>query len=125
MTHLDKASRGTRTVSLALVVLVLSVGLAGCLGTPGSTDQIALLSTRTVNGWKYDYYRNRAYPCSISGYQTFAIGTKVGSTAADTRPLWVMMHGGGAGWFDEIGGTACWGASIPSSGTRTTSPMTS
>jgi len=103
MSHPTLAPSPRRTVGLALVVLVLAVGLAGCLGTPGTTDQIALVSTRTVNGWKYDYYRNTAYPCSISGYQTFAIGTKVGSAATDSRPLWVMMHGGGAGWFDETG----------------------
>ncbi len=48
------------------------------LSTKGNTDAIQLVSTTTAGGWKYDFYRNNAYPCSVSGYQTFVIGTKVG-----------------------------------------------
>ena len=87
-------------IGLALAILALSTG---CLAVPGKTDQVQLVSTRTVDGWKYDYYRNLAYPCSISGYQTFAIGTKIGSSDTATRPLWVKMRGGGVGWFDSTG----------------------
>ena len=80
--------------------------IAGCaapLNSPGKTAQIEFVSTATTGGYKFDYYRNLAYPCSISGYQTFVIGTKVGSSATDTRPLWVHMHGGGVGWFNSAG----------------------
>ena len=38
-------------------------------------------AARTTDGWKFDFYRNTAYHCAISGYQTFVIGTKVGSSA--------------------------------------------
>ncbi len=91
----------------AAVCLVGGVAafLSGCttIDKPGKTDRIEFVSSSTVDGYKYDYYRNLAYPCSISGYQTFVIGTKVGSDDAATRPLWVRMRGGGVGWFDENG----------------------
>ena len=73
------------------------------LETPGDVRSVQLVSSSTLNGWKYDYYRNSAYPCSVSGYQTFVVGTKTGSSNTAPRPLWVMMHGGGAGYFDENG----------------------
>jgi hypothetical protein len=89
-------------VALAGALLVV---LAGCLPltTPGDTGHIQLVSTSTAGGWKYDYYRNTAYPCAISGYQTFVIGTKVGSEASAAKPLWTFMHGGGVGYFAPDG----------------------
>jgi hypothetical protein len=88
-------------VALALVVAAMT----GChpVGEAGKTDQIQLVGTTTVDGYKFDQYRNLAYPCSISGYQTFVIGTKVGSSDTETRPLWVRMRGGGVGYFDSTG----------------------
>jgi hypothetical protein len=91
------------TLRALLLVVVASLVLAACLAAPGDTSKIALVSSTQTGGWQYDYYRNTAYPCSISGYQTFVIGTKIGSVATDARPLWVFMHGGGAGYFDENG----------------------
>jgi hypothetical protein len=90
----------------SLVVVAVALVAAGCtppLSTPGDTASIELVSTSTSDGWRYDAYRNTAYPCSISGYQGFVIGTKIGSSPTDARPLWVMMHGGGAGYFDVHG----------------------
>jgi hypothetical protein len=94
----------------AIVPVAFVVGLAlllgGCvipLSTAGSTSQVQLVSTQTVDGWTYDYYRNNAYPCAISGYQTFVVGRKVGSSDTTPRPLWAFMHGGGAGYFDVNG----------------------
>ncbi len=92
-----------RLISLAIGFLVLVVATTACLVLPGDTSHIALVSSSTVNGWKYDFYRNSAYPCSISGYQTFVVGTKVGSPSTATSPLWVWMHGGGVGYFDPSG----------------------
>jgi hypothetical protein len=90
---------------LVPVVLVLGLAAAGCvpLDQPGDTSMIDLVSTTTSGGWKYDFYRDRSYPCSVSGYQTFVIGTKVGSSPTAARPLWTFMHGGGVGYFDESG----------------------
>ena len=94
-----------RTRALALPALILCVVLVGChpVTEPGKTAQIELVGTSVVDGYQFDQYRNLAYPCSISGYQTFVIGRKVGSSDTATRPLWVRMRGGGVGWFDSNG----------------------
>ena len=89
-----------------VVALVLALAaLTGChpVGEAGKTDKIEFVSSTTTDGYKFDLYRNLAYPCSISGYQTFVIGTKVGSSDTATRPMWVRMHGGGVGFFDSNG----------------------
>ena len=61
-------------VVLAGVALVATV-LPACLVAPADTSQIVLVSSSTFNGWRYDYYRNGVYPCAVSGYQTFMVGT--------------------------------------------------
>ena len=49
-------------------------------------------------------YANRAYACGRSGDYPFVVVEQSGSdTEADERPLWVMLHGGGAGWYDSTG----------------------
>jgi hypothetical protein len=94
-------------------VLATLVGTACVpLATPADTTRIQSMGTTTVDGWRYDAYRNLGYPCSISGYQTFVIGTKVGSSATEAHPLFVLMHGGGAGYFDAQGNP------IPSKGQK-------
>src|SRR3954469_15909037 len=87
------------------IAVALAVVLAGCnlLALPGDTAGITLVSSSTSGGWKYDYYRNASYPCAVSGYQTFVVGTKVGSSDTTPSPLWAFMHGGGAGYFDAQG----------------------
>jgi len=73
------------------------------LSAPGRTSEINLIGSTTEHGYVFDQYRNLAYPCAVSGYQTFTIATRVGSSATETRPLWIYMHGGGAGYFDDSG----------------------
>jgi hypothetical protein len=93
-----------RRLAAGLGVLAI-LGLAGCapIGAPGSTSHIEFVGTQVVDGYSFDIYRNLAYPCSISGYQTFVIGSKVGSDPNATKPLWVRMHGGGVGFFAPDG----------------------
>ena len=114
--------RATRTlrrgIAAASALVIAAVGLTACLSTPAKTDQIIKIASTTKNGWQYDQYRNTSYPCSISGYQTFVIGTKVGSSNSDTRPLWVKMRGGGAGWFAEDG------TPMPTAGVKTEESLT-
>jgi hypothetical protein len=93
----------TRLLAFTAAGAALAAVLAGCLAAPGDTSQVVKIDSTVVDGWQYDYYENRAYACSISGYQTFAVGTKVGSSTTDARPLWVKMRGGGFGWFDDTG----------------------
>jgi hypothetical protein len=94
-----------RNLRILAVVLAAATFLAGCnlLALAADTSKITLVSSTTADGWKYDYYRNTAYPCAVSGYQTFVVGTKVGSSDTTARPLWAFLHGGGAGYFDAQG----------------------
>jgi len=94
-----------RRLVISSLACAMALGVAACqpIENPGRTDKIEFVSTSTVNGWKYEYFRNTAYPCSISGYQTFVIGTKLGSSDTAQRPLWVHMHGGGVGFFHANG----------------------
>ncbi len=90
-------------VSSLVGLLVLSVVLAGCqlaFDAPAATARIEKVEeTVTSDGWRYELFRNLAYPCSVSGYQTFVIGTRVGDVDTTVRPLWVRLRGGGSGWF--------------------------
>jgi len=87
-------------------VLILAGVLSGCLSTPGDVSSITLIETRQEDGWTFDYYRNLAYPCAVSGYQTFVVGRRTGSDDSASRPLWVRMHGGGIGYFKPDGSVA-------------------
>jgi hypothetical protein len=88
---------------MVLALGMVALGLSGCLTTPGRTDQIERVSSTSTDGWTWTYYRNRSYPCAISGYQTFIIGTQNGTSPTAPAPLWVKMHGGGVGWFNPDG----------------------
>ncbi|QXC60702.1 hypothetical protein KSP35_20645 [Aquihabitans sp. G128] len=95
-----------RLAGLLLVTTLAVLGLAACqpaFDAGGRTSSITKVSTSTVDGWRYDFYRNTAYPCAVSGYQTFTIATRVGSSPTASRPLWVRMHGGGVGYFTSAG----------------------
>jgi hypothetical protein len=92
-----------RTIVPVLAAVVVLTACIAPMSMPGSTSAIALVSSETVNGWKFDTYRNTAYPCSLSGYQTFAIATRVGSSATASKPMWVFLRGGGVGYFDAAG----------------------
>lgn len=98
--------RRRRASIVAVALVALATALTGCLGTKGDTTRIELISSTQENGWTFDYYRNRAYPCAISGYQTFVVGRRTGSSDSASRPLWVRMHGGGVGWFNPDGSVA-------------------
>lgn len=97
-------SHPRRPAALALTAVLAAVALAGCipaLGEPGRTSSITLVETKVeADGWRYTSYRNTAYPCSVRGYQTFTVATKVGSSTTTTQPLWVYMKGGGVGYFN-------------------------
>lgn len=73
------------------------------VSAPGKVSQIRKTSTTTADGWRYDSYENPAYPCSVSGENTFTIATRLGVPDDEVRPLWVFMHGGGVGYFDSTG----------------------
>ncbi len=73
------------------------------ISTPGDVSRISLVGTATSAGWTYQQFRNLAYPCSISGYQTFTIATRNTSSPTARIPLWTFLHGGGTGYFRPDG----------------------
>ncbi|MFT4614548.1 MAG: hypothetical protein ACI9NT_001693, partial [Bacteroidia bacterium] len=70
------------------------------------TDAISLDEERTLSGfgntWELDFYRNTAYSCGLSGNYSFLIVEPASNPGAEA-PLWVYLHGGGVGYFDESG----------------------
>jgi len=105
--------RRRRTWRGAVAGMVALLVLSGCqlaFDQRGDVSQIEWVAEVTEDGWKYEYFRNLAYECSLpnkpdgsTGYQTFVIGTRVGEPDTEVHPLWVRMRGGGAGWFDATG----------------------
>lgn len=72
-----------------------------------TTDEILLAGqhTQALAGATFDiqFYRNTAYGCGLSGNYTFMVVNPPNGDAADQAPLWVFLHGGGSGYFDENG----------------------
>ena len=69
-------SKLARRLLLLPLVGLAALALASCaqpLESPGKTGQIELVGSTTQDGWKFDQYRNLAYPCAISGYQTLSL----------------------------------------------------
>ena len=117
----SRAARGSLQIRAGLTALVaLMLGSCGPpqsstgespqetsailpLSTPGDTSHIELVGTATQQDYHIDFYRNTAYPCSISGYQTFVIAYRSSAETSEPSPLWVWARGGGAGYFDTTG----------------------
>lgn len=68
------------------------------------TSQIVLDYEETAGGfgvtWELDYYVNGAYGCGISGNYSFLVMNPADDPTAEA-PLWVYMHGGGMGYYDD------------------------
>ena len=69
-----------------------------------TTSQINLAEEDVIsidaNSVELDFYRNTAYSCGFSGNYTFLVVEPMNNPRAEA-PLWVYLHGGGAGYFDE------------------------
>ncbi len=53
--------------------------------------------------FEFDFYRNSTYQCGLSGNYTFMVVNPENGHANDEAPLWVYLHGGGSGYYDEDG----------------------
>jgi len=69
-----------------------------------TTSNIALAEEDNLNfqsnSIELDFYRNTAYSCGFSGNYTFLVVEPLNNPGVEA-PLWVFLHGGGAGYFDE------------------------
>ncbi len=59
--------------------------------------------TRFGLGLDLNFYRNTAYQCGISGNYTFMVLNPANGGDDDEAPLWVYLHGGGVGHYDDQG----------------------
>ena len=70
------------------------------------SDKVVLAHKETANfvgsEWKLDFYRNLGYNAGLSGNYTFLVAEPLDNPGAEV-PLWVYLHGGGIGYFDEQG----------------------
>lgn len=73
------------------------------------TDEIVLAGEQNVTygtggaNQEVEFYRNGAYDCGLTGKYTFIVLNPKNSDAQDEAPLWVYLHGGGSGYWDEDG----------------------
>lgn len=56
-----------------------------------------------VTSQNLQFFRNSAYDCGLTGKYTFMVGNPVNGNAEDEAPLWVYLHGGGMGYWNEDG----------------------
>ena len=95
-------TRGRRR--LALSCLLIALAAAACI--PRDTTQIVLDEERTLTNfgltWELDYYVNNAYECGLSGNYSFMVMNPAGDPDAEA-PLWVFLHGGAVGYWDDQG----------------------
>ncbi|HBZ49104.1 MAG TPA: hypothetical protein DEO43_02160 [Halieaceae bacterium] len=72
-----------------------------------TTKEIAMAGEQTItqSGFtiEFDFYRNSAYECGLSGNYTFMVLNPANGSADDEAPLWVYLHGGGVGHYDDQG----------------------
>ena len=71
--------------------------------TAGINAADSLTQTDTAETFEFEFYRNSTYECGLSGYYTFMVVNPVNGSANDEAPLWVYLHGGGSGYYDENG----------------------
>ena len=91
-----------------LVVLTVLMGLRTAVAQedpgvpPFTTQRIQLIASEEADGWHLEFYRNHAYTCGVSGYQTFLLAYRKDTPLSERRPLWMRLHGGGGGsWLRD------------------------
>ncbi len=94
----------TRGILAALAAVVAAGGMVGVMpGAAQTTDPIVKVDEASQGGYHAEFYENRAYSCGESGYQTFVLAWQEHVRTDEPHPLWVRLHGGGAGAFNEVG----------------------
>jgi acetyl esterase/lipase len=93
--------------SLGLLAVLLAAASVATACFPRTSGQIWLAEQQTISGdgvsIDVDFYRNPAYDCGLSGSYTFSVFNPIYDPDG-AAPLWVYLHGGGVGYFDQWGG---------------------
>lgn len=108
--------RPRRIVSIVAATAVLAATGCSATGTLRGSDDAASsahpstqqtitkvderLLDRGADSWTAELYRNDALRCGRSGHFTFAVIEPLGHPDGEA-PLWVYLHGGGTGYYDE------------------------
>lgn len=66
-------------------------------------DKISLQKTWERDGYVYEFFINGAYTCAAEGHHTFLITHRKEVPASQAAPLWIRMHGGVSGAYDNKG----------------------
>ncbi|MEM9255833.1 MAG: hypothetical protein AAGA91_10305 [Pseudomonadota bacterium] len=98
---------GNPTLEAALADSTLVTYLEPRFAVARTTSGISLAGQQSVTraglDLDFDFYRNTAYACGLSGNYTFMVLNPANESASDEAPLWVYLHGGGVGHFDDDG----------------------
>jgi len=77
-----------------------------CFPVTRDTDSIVLVQEGSLtvgnNSWELDFYRNLKYHCGLSGNYTFLV-VEPRNNPGSEAPLWIHLHGGAHGYFDNQG----------------------
>ena len=77
-----------------------------CFPVTRDTDSIVLVQEGFLmvgnSSWELDFYRNLKYNCGLSGNYTFLV-VEPRNNPGSEAPLWIHLHGGGVGYFDNQG----------------------
>ena len=55
------------------------------------------------NSFEFDFYQNNTYECGLTGNHSFLVVNPKNGDETTEAPLWVYLHGGGSGYFNESG----------------------
>jgi len=108
----------------AFLTILVCLMITGCSEGSGEENQdggdqsVTLPVARTTAGinavdsqiqsligadFEFEFYRNTTYQCGLSGHYTFMVVNPANGDENTEAPLWVFLHGGGSGYFDEFG----------------------
>ena len=85
----------------------IALSLQPVFAVERTTDGIALAGEQNQTAFgldfDFDFYRNNTYSCGLSGNYTFMVVNPANGDETVEAKLWVYLHGGGAGFYDENG----------------------
>ena len=99
--------QGNENIDAFLENQAIALSLQPVFAVERTTDGIALAGEQNQTAFgldfDFDFYRNNTYSCGLSGNYTFMVVNPANGDETVEAPLWVFLHGGGAGFYDENG----------------------
>ena len=99
--------QGNENIDAFLENQDIALSLQPVFAVERTTDGITLAGEQNQTAFgldfDFDFYRNNTYSCGLSGNYTFMVVNPANCDETVEAPLWVFLHGGGAGFYDENG----------------------